>query len=251
MGAVTLLHNFRYTTLLSECDSQKPKHLCDLNVYPAVPINKEECVNHVAKRMGTALRKLASEGKKAGTTLGGRLTQATITKLTGYSIRSHPGDTVAMRHAVFATFFHAASTDEEPHHNHCPVGRDSWCFFQQALAMEEEPGPQCDNVGTPLSKDVAEHVKDVYVRLGHPELNRCHNVKTQSSNGFVGLDRVRWTDTCLGGDMCCGCRVQPGGRVDGGPHLRCHGDDKWATDKTLPYTSCLQKIKVFHMCAVN
>ena len=150
-------HNFRYTTMLSDGDSRTHKHLCDLNVYgPAVPINKEECVNHVAKRMGTALRKLASEGKKAGTTLGGRghgrLTQATITKLTGYygkAIRSHPGNTDAMRCAVFATFFHAASTDEEPHHNHCPVGRDSWCFFQRALAMEEEPGPHCDNVGTP------------------------------------------------------------------------------------------------------
>ena len=49
-------------------------------------LEKEECINHVSKRLGTALRNLASSGKKAGVTLGGRgynkLTQATITKLT-------------------------------------------------------------------------------------------------------------------------------------------------------------------------
>ena len=50
-------------------------------------------MNHVAKRMGTALRKLASEGKKSGTTLGGcgygKLKQATIIKLTGTTVRPY------------------------------------------------------------------------------------------------------------------------------------------------------------------
>ena len=58
---------------------------------------KEECVNHVAKRMGTALRNLSTQGKKKDVTLGGRgygkLTQAVITTFTGYfgkAIRAHP-----------------------------------------------------------------------------------------------------------------------------------------------------------------
>ena len=53
-----------------------------------VEIAKEECVNPIARRMGTALCKLATEGKKSGPSLGGRgygkLEQAAGVKLTGY-----------------------------------------------------------------------------------------------------------------------------------------------------------------------
>ena len=206
-------HRFRYTTMLSDGDSRTHKHLCDLCVYGSdVEIEKEECINHVAKRMGTALRKLASEGKKSGTTLGGRgygkLKQTTIIKLTGYygkAICSCPGDLDAMRNAVFATFFHSASTDEDPHHSRCPVGSNSWCFFQRALAAGEEPGSHRDKLGTPLTRDVSRHVEEVYVRLGHPDLlRRCLKGATQNANeslhskvwakcpktGFVGFQRV-------------------------------------------------------------
>ena len=51
-------------------------------------MEKEECINHVTKRMGSALRTLAIKGKKADVVLRGRgydkLTKVTITKLTGY-----------------------------------------------------------------------------------------------------------------------------------------------------------------------
>ena len=75
--------DFRYTTLLSDGDARTYKHLCDLNIYSDdVELQKEACINHGAKRLGTALRKLASSGKKNGVTLGGRghgkLKQATI-----------------------------------------------------------------------------------------------------------------------------------------------------------------------------
>ena len=126
-------------------------------------------MNHIAKRMGTALRKVASDGKKAGMTLGGcgeeRLTHSTITKLTGYYgkvIRSHRGNKDAMRAAVFATLFHSMLTDD-PHHSQCPVGRDSWCFFKRALLTGEKPESWSKKVGTPLSREVTQHVKDVYV----------------------------------------------------------------------------------------
>ena len=155
-------HNFRYTTMLSDGDSSTYAHLCSLNVYgDGVVINKEECVNHVAKRMGTVLRNLAKTSKKTGVTLGGRghgkLTQAAITKLTYYgkAIRSCTGDQFAMRSAVFASFFHAASTNEDPHHNHCRTGSNSWCFFQRASANGEEPGSNRDKFGPPVTKEVA------------------------------------------------------------------------------------------------
>ena len=205
-------HNFRYTTLLSDGDAKTFKHLCSLNVYGDVPPTKEECVNHVAKRMGTAFRNLSTQGKKKGVTLGGRgygkLTQAAITKYTGYfgkAIRAHPNDLEAMKNDVFATFHHAISTDEKPDHDLCPKGNESWCFYQKALAAGEVPGSHRTHVGTPLSEEVGAVVKDVYVRLGHTDLlGRCLMGKTQNSNeslhsvvlrkcpkmGFVGLSRV-------------------------------------------------------------
>ena len=100
---------------------------------------------------------LATEGKKSGTTLGGRgygkLKQATIIKLTGYhgkAIRSYPGDLDAIRNAVFATFFNAVSTNEDP----------------------------------------------VYVRLGHPDWLRCclkgatQNALESHGEVSVGFQRV-------------------------------------------------------------
>lgn len=56
-------------------------------MYDYIPINKEDCVNHVEKRMGTALRNLIAKQKGAGTeSLGGRgkLTGDLITKLISY-----------------------------------------------------------------------------------------------------------------------------------------------------------------------
>ena len=68
----SLNHGFRYTTMLSDGDAKTFNHLTSLHVYGDVELQKEECVNHVAKRPGTALRKCAASGKKAGITLGGK-----------------------------------------------------------------------------------------------------------------------------------------------------------------------------------
>lgn len=46
---------FRYTTLLSDGDAKVFKHLTDSQIYD-VPVEKQDCINHVKKRMGTALR---------------------------------------------------------------------------------------------------------------------------------------------------------------------------------------------------
>ena len=63
----SVIHDFRYTTLLSDGDANTFTHLCSLNVYGKdVSIVKEECVNRVAKRFGTAVRKLSTQSKKVG-----------------------------------------------------------------------------------------------------------------------------------------------------------------------------------------
>ena len=124
--------------MVSDGDSRTFRHLTEKKVYGDDVIVKEECINHVAKRMGTALRKLATQTEKAGVTLGGRghgtLTLSTITKLTAYygkAIRARPSRLDRMQNAVFATFNHAASTDDKPNRDRCPkkVGisiREHW-----------------------------------------------------------------------------------------------------------------------------
>ena len=52
--------------MLSDGDAMTFNHLSGLQVYRDVELQKEECINHVSKRLGTALRKLAASGKKAG-----------------------------------------------------------------------------------------------------------------------------------------------------------------------------------------
>ena len=86
-------------------------------------IVKEECINHIAKRLGTALRKLSTQSKKKGVTVGGRgggkLNLPTILKLTAYnivSIRAHQNNLDDMTDAVCATYYHVISTDDSPQH---------------------------------------------------------------------------------------------------------------------------------------
>lgn len=57
-------YNFRYTTIISDGDPSVFAHIQQLNVYgPDVVIVKEECINHVAKRLGTGLRNVVSTAK--------------------------------------------------------------------------------------------------------------------------------------------------------------------------------------------
>ena len=120
-------------------------------------------------------------------------------------MRSHPNDLSGMQAAVMASFDHAISTDDKPQHDRCPVGVNSWCFYQRALATGQQPGPHLTNVHTPLSAEVGERVKEVYARLAHKDLlRRCLKQKTQNANEslhsviwskcrktrFVGLQRV-------------------------------------------------------------
>lgn len=59
--------NFRYTTMLSDGDAKTYLHLSKQNIYGEdVEIIKEECINHVIKRMSTALREEVKKSKVKG-----------------------------------------------------------------------------------------------------------------------------------------------------------------------------------------
>ena len=61
------LHNFRYTTMVGDGDSKAYNRVVSTHPYGEdVEIDKEECMNHIFKRLGTALRNLVSDSSKRG-----------------------------------------------------------------------------------------------------------------------------------------------------------------------------------------
>ena len=100
----------RYTLFVGDGDSS-----CFGNVKEAMKhkyhVEKEECVGHIQKRMGCALRRIKKEykGKKLadGKPVGGkgRLTDKVIDRIQNYygkAIRNNPGDLKGMRNDVWA-----------------------------------------------------------------------------------------------------------------------------------------------------
>ena len=183
----------RYTGFLSDGDSKAFKAVSDLNIYEE-PIVKEECVNHVHKRMGTALRHL-NKSKRLGGKGQGRLTQDKTIKFQHYyrfAVMNNIGDSEAMRNAIWATLFHCASTDISPQHEKCPDHAESWCFFNKAVAKGELPPSHTDNIKTPLDWTVAKEMIPIYERLSDPNLlKRMIRGKTQNAN--ESLHNVIWS----------------------------------------------------------
>lgn len=67
------LCNMRYTTLLSDGDAKTHHHLQQLQVYgEGIDIRKEECVNHVAKRVGKGLQNIVREWRGTDSSIGGK-----------------------------------------------------------------------------------------------------------------------------------------------------------------------------------
>ena len=192
-------YGLRYTTMLSDGDSSTYKKLCDEKPYGGdIEIKKEECINHIGKRLGTALRNVVSEWRSRGITLGGRghgmLKATTITKLQRYyqkAVLNNKGSLEAMKTSIYATLRHSISTDKKPQHQNCPPGPESWCFYQRASSQGKQPGPHRDNVGTPLNEAILAKVLPVYQRLASDAmLERCLMCLTQNAN--ESLHSVIW-----------------------------------------------------------
>lgn len=157
-------------------------------------LKKEDCTNHVQKRMGTALRNLVQKHRcenKRGLGGRGRLTGELITRLStccGRALKSHESDVAGMQRAVMATYRHVTSTAEYPDHSLCPTGESSWCRHNAAKAKGEPDPRHAYN----LPKDVAEALLPVYTRLSERALlERCQRGKTQNSN--ESLHSVIWS----------------------------------------------------------
>ena len=147
----------RYTVFIGDGDASSYKALCSVNDGKGVygedrPVKKEECINHVHKRMGTALRKLKDETviqytnkkgeEKTKKLFGGKdkLTVEVMKKLQDYyqdAIRRNKGKSVKeMSDDIWSTYYHINSTDAVPMHFLCPVGY--WCFYKNEMAAKKK-----------------------------------------------------------------------------------------------------------------
>ena len=173
-------HNLMYDTLFGDGDSKSFSAI--ENTYKEeydVVVEKKECVGHVQKRLGTALRKLKKEKKGLGGK--GKLTDSMIDKMQNYygiAIRSNIGSLNTMKSNILATLFHCASNDERPYHSaYCPKGEDSWCGYQRDKAKNTKTYKH----GKGLPREIIEELKPVYARLSEDDLLRkCLDGKTQT-----------------------------------------------------------------------
>ena len=174
------LHNLRYTEFYGDGDSKSFNRVKEVYHDDGIVVEKKECIGHVQKRVGTALRKLKRENPGLGGR--GKLTDSQIDKLQNYygiAIRSNVGNLAGMKKAIHASLMHCASNEERPLHDHCPTGSTSWCKYQRDRANRTnlfKHGP-----GLPLN--VIAKLKPVYVRLSEDSLlQKCLHGKTQNQN---------------------------------------------------------------------
>ena len=148
-------------------------------VYDNFERDKEDCVNHIAKRMFNALMNLKKSNKKA---FDRKLTEHMITKITNIyaaNLKRAAPDVDKMRSDVIGGIFHMAATDKNPNHKKCPDGVDSWCSYKRAIANDETP---------PKHKPTYKHsiiplIYPVIMRLTDKDLlARCARMKTQNAN---------------------------------------------------------------------
>ncbi|KAG0433602.1 hypothetical protein HPB47_019785 [Ixodes persulcatus] len=124
-----------FVKFLSDGDSKAYTAVSEANVYGGIPIAKEDCTNHVAKRLGTTLCKL-----KTPLPRGEKLKDGTIQKLQTYYqivVTSNRGSVRGMYCAIWASYFHSCSTNGARSHKFCPEGVTSWCKHKRAEALGE------------------------------------------------------------------------------------------------------------------
>lgn len=171
------LHNVRYINYIGDGDSKTYKAIVDSVPYP---VTKKECINHVQKRMGARLRKCKKENKGLGGK--GKLTAKLIDDLStfyGLAIRRHQNSVDEMYKAIWSTLYHKSSSDDNPKHDYCPEGPNSWCTWQRAKAARQSDYTH----KTPLPDVVIDAITPIYKDLSDKRLlEKCLGGFTQNNN---------------------------------------------------------------------
>jgi len=159
----------KYSNYIGDGHSKTFKTILDVNPYgDDFQVVKSECIGHVEKRMGTRLRNVKKVNKLGGK---GKLTEKLIKQLTSYyglAMRRNVNSIENMKKAIMATYYHMCSTNENPKHEDCPLGVDSWCKWQKSQAIDENFHPAS------LPPDVQKHILPIYEDLSKDDLlQRC------------------------------------------------------------------------------
>ena len=188
-------HSLIYSEFLGDGDSKAYDLLVEHQVYPS-EIRKLECVGHIQKRMGSRLRELKRRSGKThledGKTIGGkgRLTDKVIDSLQvyyGQAIRSNNSCVEEMKGAIMAIWNHIGSTDQDPQHELCPSGENSWCGYQKDLARGTKE--YCHK--HPLPKAICNTIRPIFEALSANKLlERCLHGNTQNAN--ESLNALIW-----------------------------------------------------------
>lgn len=202
-------HCLQYTQLLGDGDSKGFEEAKKVVTYD---IEKLDCINHVAKRMGTALRNLKKKGEvlSDGKGWGGRnrLTDPMIINMQNYyhgAIINNLGDVEATQRAIWAILYHYASTNENPQHDYCPDAPNTWCRWKKKEAGDEKYKDFTHKKEKTVPSAIVEKLVPTFERLSNGDLiERCKDGGTQNQNEalhgltwgicqkeeFVGLDTL-------------------------------------------------------------
>lgn len=189
------LHDLRYTGYLGDGDT----HTCDaINqkaIYgPDITVTKVDCINHVSKRMGTALRDYVQKTPAARLPDKGRFLKDIVPKLQSYygkAIKDNTPSVDAMHDGIWAAWYHMSSTYDDPHHELCPKGDSSWCFHQRAIAKGETITRDDYKTHDHLPNVVSEGIKPIYEAMADKDLlMRCSKGLTTNRN--EGLHHLLW-----------------------------------------------------------
>ncbi|XP_060607879.1 uncharacterized protein LOC132760007 [Ruditapes philippinarum] len=180
----------RYTVFVGDGDSSSYRSVIKQNIYgPDIKITKENCVGHIQKRMGNKLRKIVQENKGRKLDDGkcisgrGRLTHKVIDSFQvfyGIGLRTNKGNLDAMQKATRAIIAHYSATPENPTHDLCPNGEDSWCKFQvdKAQGTDTYKFPKY-----PLPVAVTKEIEPIIEELSSESLLKtCQMGLTQNAN---------------------------------------------------------------------
>lgn len=203
-------YGVRYTVYIGHHNT----HNAIMNMKPYgedVVVTNGEDIRHAYGKMECRLRSLIKENKIKSK----MLTDYLIYKLSNsyvQAIRKNCDSVAGMKNAINATFKHLCSTDENPQHDLCPIGRESWCKYRR----EEAKGLLNIFVhDPPLSAEVVTFLEPIYADLSKDDLleqylgrksqnkKRSFNAKIwnrlvpNSHWGFKNLETTAFLDACL------------------------------------------------------
>ena len=150
-------------------DAKAYDFVVSMDAYNDDVVEREECVNHVHKRIGIALLNLTKQQKLRWPSHEGQHKALYFQRMYRRAIVNNAINVESICSAIWAALFHCLLPDEEQHHTRCPPSEGSWCFFLRAEAVGEGPGPDKDNVHHPLENSVAEALIQVYKCIVGPK----------------------------------------------------------------------------------